>query len=69
MLVFLEGKDLGRVQQVCAILRHVLTFDLLGLLEIDFIILLVPLDVRLESLPLAISHQDSNFRVLLWNPY
>lgn len=52
-----------------AVLRSVLTLDPLVFSVTDFIILLVSLDVRLESLSLAMSHQDSNFGMVLWNPY
>lgn len=52
-----------------AVLGSVCKLDLLVFAVTDCIILLVSLDVRLESVSLAISHQDSNFRMVLWNLY
>jgi len=46
-----------------------LTLDPLVFSVADFIMLLVSPDVRLESLSSAMSHQDSNFRRVFWNPY
>lgn len=49
-------------------LRSALTHDPLVFSVANTIKLFVPLDVRLESLTIAMAHWDSNFRTVLGHP-
>lgn len=53
---------------MCDVLRSALTFELLVFSVPDTMILFVPLDMRLGSLALAVSHRVSNFRMVLGHP-
>lgn len=67
--VFIRRR-LGKGAVVSAVLRSVLTLDLLVFSVTGIITLLISLHARLESLSLAMSHQDSNIKMVVWNhPY